>query len=272
MENQAYELTRITKTFVAYFTLCINDSLYSSVILIMYGNSNVGSSSMSNDDTISVNKEDTRSITVKIHDIERQMLEGKLVLVGDDRIPLKPLNFDGQAIVMNHFPCSSDTFGTPNTSIKVVDVGTSNNRSKNEEDGSTNMIKSDKLNDTIHVSHANRLNGQGTLRELLLENGPWLICNVFLILRKWSPLANVSKEDLKRIPVCVKLYDVPLTAFMEDGLSAIATKLGTQLMLDTYTTLMCMESWDRSSFVRAMIDLHADVELKYTLVVALPKI
>nr|GEW41440.1 hypothetical protein [Tanacetum cinerariifolium] len=32
-------------------------------------------------------------------------------------------------------------------------------------------------------------------------------------------------------------------AFSEDGLSAIATKLGTPLMLDSYTSDMCMQSW-----------------------------
>ncbi|GKD61455.1 retrotransposon protein, putative, ty1-copia subclass [Tanacetum coccineum] len=43
--------------------------------------------------------------------------------------------------------------------------------------------------------------------------------------------------------VWVKLRGVPVMAFSEDGLSAIATKLGTPLMLDSYTSEMCMQSW-----------------------------
>ncbi|GKA48743.1 cytochrome P450 [Tanacetum coccineum] len=39
--------------------------------------------------------------------------------------------------------------------------------------------------------------------------------------------------------VWVKHHDVPVTAFSEDGLSVIATKLGTPLMLDSYTSDMC---------------------------------
>ncbi|GJT33491.1 copia protein [Tanacetum coccineum] len=70
----------------------------------------------------------------------------------------------------------------------------------------------------------------------------------------------------------VKLYGVPVTAFGEDGLSTIATKLGTPLMLDSYTSDMCMQSWGRSSYTRAMIELRADVELKDNIVVAMPKI
>ncbi|GJS26657.1 T-complex protein 1 subunit delta [Tanacetum coccineum] len=72
--------------------------------------------------------------------------------------------------------------------------------------------------------------------------------------------------------VWVKLHGVPVTAFSEDGLSAIATKLGTPLMLDSYTADMCMQSWGRSSYARAMIKFRADVELKDNIVAAMPKI
>ncbi|GJY73529.1 hypothetical protein Tco_0477960 [Tanacetum coccineum] len=40
----------------------------------------------------------------------------------------------------------------------------------------------------------------------------------------------------------------------------------------TYTSDMCMQSWGRSSYARAMIELRADVELKDNIVVAMPKI
>ncbi|GJU85945.1 hypothetical protein Tco_1293491 [Tanacetum coccineum] len=43
-------------------------------------------------------------------------------------------------------------------------------------------------------------------------------------------------------------------------------------MLDSYTSDMCMQSWGRSSYVRVMIELRADVELKDNIVVAKPKI
>nr|GEW91746.1 hypothetical protein [Tanacetum cinerariifolium] len=52
----------------------------------------------------------------------------------------------------------------------------------------------------------------------------------------------------------------------EDGLSAIAIKLGTPIMLDSYTSDMCMQSWGRSSYARAMIEFRANVELKDTIV------
>ncbi|GJT44308.1 hypothetical protein Tco_0953023 [Tanacetum coccineum] len=70
----------------------------------------------------------------------------------------------------------------------------------------------------------------------------------------------------------VKLHGVPVTAFSEDGLSAIATILGIPLMLDSYTFDMCLQSWGRSSYARAMIELRANVELKDDHCVLSPKL
>nr|GEV97029.1 hypothetical protein [Tanacetum cinerariifolium] len=78
--------------------------------------------------------------------------------------------------------------------------------------------------------------------DAMLENGLWFIRNNPLILKS------------------------------EDGLSAIATKLGTPLMLDSYTSDMCIQSWDRSSYARALIEVRADMELKDNIVVAMPKL
>nr|GEV02549.1 hypothetical protein [Tanacetum cinerariifolium] len=63
-----------------------------------------------------------------------------------------------------------------------------------------------------------------------------------------------------------------MTPFSEDELSVIATKLGTPLMLDSYTYEMCMQSWGRSSYARALIEIRVDMELKDTIVVAMPKL
>nr|GEU52613.1 hypothetical protein [Tanacetum cinerariifolium] len=97
------------------------------------------------------------------------------------------------------------------------------------------------------------------------ENNPF-------ILKKWHPDENLLKEDVSTVPVWVKLHGVPVTAFSEDGLSDIATKLGTSLMLDSYTSDMCMQYWGRLSYARVMVELRANVELKHNIVVAMPKI
>ncbi|GKB75172.1 hypothetical protein Tco_0936584 [Tanacetum coccineum] len=83
---------------------------------------------------------------------------------------------------------------------------------------------------------------------------------------------NLLKEDVGTVPVWVKLYGISVTAFSEDGLSDIATKIVTPLMLDSYTSNMCMQSWDRCSYARAIIELRADVELKDNIMAVMPKI
>ncbi|GJY61827.1 hypothetical protein Tco_0462484 [Tanacetum coccineum] len=79
--------------------------------------------------------------------------------------------------------------------------------------------------------------------DAMLKNGPWFIRNNPLILKKWNPDVSLLKEDVGNLPVWVKLYFVPMTTFSKDGLSAIDTKLGTPLMLDSYTSDMCIQSW-----------------------------
>ncbi|GJS38725.1 nucleotide-diphospho-sugar transferase [Tanacetum coccineum] len=61
--------------------------------------------------------------------------------------------------------------------------------------------------------------------DAMLKNGLWVIQNNPLILKKWHPDENLLKEDVSTVPVWVKLHGVPVTAFSENGLSAIATKL-----------------------------------------------
>lgn len=74
--------------------------------------------------------------------------------------------------------------------------------------------------------------------DTMLANGSWLIRNMPFIMKKLSPDTNIMKENVCNVPVWVKLHDIPFTAFTEDSLSAIATKLGTPMMQDSYTSTM----------------------------------
>ncbi|GJY60636.1 zinc knuckle CX2CX4HX4C containing protein [Tanacetum coccineum] len=67
--------------------------------------------------------------------------------------------------------------------------------------------------------------------EAVLEGGPWLICKAPIILKKWSTDTKLLKEELTRIPIWVKLHDVPLQVFKEDGIILIASFIGKPVML-----------------------------------------
>ena len=110
------------------------------------------------------NEEDTSSLAEKIHDVERQMLHGKLVLVGDDGEPLKLLNIDGQTNSMESFPCFLDTFGTPNTSTKMATACPNNNLLNKGDYSSIKATDGVKLTRNGVVSNMNLLNGEPSKR------------------------------------------------------------------------------------------------------------
>nr|GEW98481.1 hypothetical protein [Tanacetum cinerariifolium] len=59
------------------------------------------------------------ALAAKINDMERQLLDVKLVLVDKNGVLFKPISVN-QSIVMEHFPSVSKTFGTLNSPIKDV--------------------------------------------------------------------------------------------------------------------------------------------------------
>ncbi|GKB24410.1 zinc knuckle CX2CX4HX4C containing protein [Tanacetum coccineum] len=61
--------------------------------------------------------------------------------------------------------------------------------------------------------------------EAVLEGDPWLIRKFPIILKKWSIDTRLLKEELTRIPIWVKLHDVPIQVFEEDeaGLVDVVT-------------------------------------------------
>ncbi|GJY64200.1 reverse transcriptase domain-containing protein [Tanacetum coccineum] len=104
----------------------------------------------------------------------------------------------------------------------------------------------------------------------VLERGPWMIRNSPIILNKWSSSSTLKKDVVTKVPVWVKLHKVPLLAYSEDGLSLIATQIGTPIMLDTFTSSMCIESWGRISFACALVEISSDKDLKKEVTMAVP--
>ncbi|GJR35519.1 zinc knuckle CX2CX4HX4C containing protein [Tanacetum coccineum] len=99
-----------------------------------------------------------------------------------------------------------------------------------------------------------------------------MICNSPIILKKWSMDTRLCKDDLTRIPVWVKIHDVPIQVFFEDGLRIIVSQIGKPIMLDSYTTSMCSESWRRSSFACCLIEINTEDVLQESLTMGVPLI
>ncbi|GKB50943.1 reverse transcriptase domain-containing protein [Tanacetum coccineum] len=98
--------------------------------------------------------------------------------------------------------------------------------------------------------------------EQVLEHGPGIIRNMPLILNKWTPSLSMCKDKVTNVPAWVKMHGVPVVAYSEDGLSLIGSKIGKPIILDAYTSSMCVDAWGRIGFARALIEITAKKELK----------
>ncbi|GJT23468.1 retrotransposon protein, putative, ty1-copia subclass [Tanacetum coccineum] len=66
--------------------------------------------------------------------------------------------------------------------------------------------------------------------ENVLDQGPWRIRSVPLILNMWNPISELKREDIKKVPVWVKLFNVPIVAYSKVGLNLITVKLARVLV------------------------------------------
>ncbi|KAJ0615163.1 putative RNA-directed DNA polymerase [Helianthus annuus] len=105
----------------------------------------------------------------------------------------------------------------------------------------------------------------------VLKGGPWIIRSQPLCLNVWSPTTKLEKKGVKSVQIWVKIHDVPIAAYTEDGLSLIATTIGVPKALDSYTSAMCMDMWGRSSYARALIEVSADKQLREEISLAIPE-
>ncbi|GJY71626.1 hypothetical protein Tco_0475329 [Tanacetum coccineum] len=77
----------------------------------------------------------------------------------------------------------------------------------------------------------------------------------------WLPLASVHE-----------FHDVLLVAYTSDGLSSIAMKIGTPMMLNSFTNSMCLESWVRAVMQEFLIEIDACNGFGDNLVMAVPNL
>ncbi|GKA11906.1 zinc knuckle CX2CX4HX4C containing protein [Tanacetum coccineum] len=89
--------------------------------------------------------------------------------------------------------------------------------------------------------------------EAVLESGHWMIRNTLIILKKWSMSTSLLKEELTRIPIWVKLHDVPLQVFKED-VPCVRIRGG------------------RSSFAWCLIEVKSEADLVDSVTIGIPSL
>ncbi|GJY03561.1 reverse transcriptase domain, reverse transcriptase zinc-binding domain protein [Tanacetum coccineum] len=115
-----------------------------------------------------------------------------------------------------------------------------------------------------------RKGGKRVVKVKELRNNEHVDGVVVAILIEVVKEVNLKKEEIKLAPLWVKLHHVPIVAYSEVGLSLIATQLGCPIMMDSYTSNMCVSSWGRSTYARILIEISAEKELLESMVIAIP--
>nr|GEV24769.1 hypothetical protein [Tanacetum cinerariifolium] len=71
-----------------------------------------------------------------------------------------------------------------------------------------------------------------------------------------------DRMEPKKLPVWVKIVNVPLEARFMHGISALASSLGKHIMMDTMTANMCYKGVGNLEYARVLVEMKPDKEIK----------
>lgn len=71
--------------------------------------------------------------------------------------------------------------------------------------------------------------------EEIIEGGPWLYPGQPIVLQKWVPGMSLVKLQHKEVPVWVRLRNLPVEYWTDEGLSVVASGIGKPLCQDAIT-------------------------------------
>nr|GEY09195.1 RNA-directed DNA polymerase, eukaryota [Tanacetum cinerariifolium] len=100
------------------------------------------------------------------------------------------------------------------------------------------------------------------LKRVMLDEGFFLF--------QFETKEGMDKDEIKAAPVWVKHHHVPIVAYTETGLSLIITQIRRPIMLDSYTSQICLRSWGRNEYARALIKVSSETDLMDSIVIAIP--
>ncbi|GKA71724.1 zinc knuckle CX2CX4HX4C containing protein [Tanacetum coccineum] len=88
-----------------------------------------------------------------------------------------------------------------------------------------------------------------------------MVTNV-LLCQKWNPEIGMRVTELEKLPLCVKLMNIPMEAWSVEGIRALASGIDTPIVMDNTTAHMCQYGNGRSDYARVLIEVDAKKEIK----------
>ncbi|GJU95581.1 zinc knuckle CX2CX4HX4C containing protein [Tanacetum coccineum] len=95
----------------------------------------------------------------------------------------------------------------------------------------------------------------------VMEDGPWRIQLVPIILNVWRPNTKLQKDKVTHVLLWLKMHNVPIVAYSKVGLDLISAKVGRLMRLDAHTNFICLNLWGHSDYARALMEVLTDKPL-----------
>ncbi|KAI3682220.1 hypothetical protein L2E82_50083 [Cichorium intybus] len=89
----------------------------------------------------------------------------------------------------------------------------------------------------------------------VITHGPWTFKGVPIGMQKWHPDLNIHKNNHDKLPLWIKIHDIPYEAWSDDGLSHIASKIEKPLAMDSYTANMCKYAAGKSVYAHVLLEI-----------------
>ncbi|GJV25907.1 zinc knuckle CX2CX4HX4C containing protein [Tanacetum coccineum] len=106
--------------------------------------------------------------------------------------------------------------------------------------------------------------------EQVMLDGPWRIKLVPIMLKVWKTNKPMKKDSASVLPLWIKMHNVPIVAYSHVGLNLITSKVRRLICYDSHTNNICLNSWGRISYARALVEVSADSPLVDSVVATIP--
>ncbi|GKB26480.1 zinc knuckle CX2CX4HX4C containing protein [Tanacetum coccineum] len=158
--------------------------------------------------------------------------------------------------------------GAENTHIEVENSINKEQSMDTERIGNDEVVENEreKLHDVIKeiVNEAGHnhfeANRKLDFEPTLIENG-----NEFVIFDEElveNGSLSLDKPEPDKIPLWVKMFDIPLEAWNHKGISKLASSVGKPLIMDAITAGMCQFGRSRLGYARVLIEVDAKKQFK----------
>ena len=97
---------------------------------------------------------------------------------------------------------------------------------------------------------------------VVIEKGPWMVQNKPLFVQKWNPEIGMQIIEPKKLPVWVKMTNIPFEAWSMKRVSALASSLGKPMVMDSMTASMCYSGVGNIDYARVLVEIDAEKEIR----------